>query len=59
MMDVALRVLAWIFFVACVVEVFAAPFFVEKERDPQKAWEVAVLSVVHALLAAVLWDYLR
>ena len=55
----ALRVLAWIFFVACVVEVFAAPFWVGKEREPRTPLEATVHAVFHALLALVLWDSLR
>jgi len=59
MVDVALRVLAWFFFVACVVEVFAAPFWVGKEREPRTPLEATVHAVFHALLALVLWDSLR
>jgi len=41
------------------VEVFAAPFLVKKGCDPQEAWTAALRAAANALLAAVLWDYLR
>lgn len=59
MIETALHVLAWAYFVLYVVSIFATPFFVGLDLGPLTPRRAAFEAVKYAGLALVLWDYLR
>jgi len=59
MIETALRVLAWAYFVLYVVSIFATPFVVGRDLGPITPRRAAFEAIRYAGLALVLWDYLR
>ena len=59
MIETALHVLAWAYFVLYVVSIFAAPFVVGLNLGPITPRRAAFEAIRYAGLALVLWDYLR
>ena len=59
MIETALRVLAWAYFVLYVVSIFSTPFVVGRDLGRITPRGAAFEAIRYAGLALVLWDYLR